>query len=81
MPVICVGGWRSLGVMEKILRDTQIEFLSLSRPLVRELETYNVKTGALVIGTYDNSSRNGAYKNMNSIAPKKSTIEKLRIAF
>ena len=38
-------------------------------------------TGALVIGTYDNSSRNGAYKNMNSIAPKNSTIEKLRIAF
>ena len=25
--------------------------------------------------------RSGAYKNMNSIAPKKSTIEKLRIAF
>ena len=35
-PVICVGGWRSKNVMEKILSDTNIKFLSLSRPLVRE---------------------------------------------
>ncbi len=36
VPVICVGGWRSRQVMEKILRDTKIELLSLSRPLIRE---------------------------------------------
>lgn len=36
VPVICVGGWRSRGAMEKILRDTQIEMLSMSRPLIRE---------------------------------------------
>lgn len=36
MPIICVGGWRSLEEMEKILRETKIEVLSLSRPLIRE---------------------------------------------
>ena len=36
IPIICVGGWRSREVMEKILSETMIEFLSLSRPLVRE---------------------------------------------
>ena len=36
IPVICVGGWRSFEEMEKILRDTEIKFLSLSRPLIRE---------------------------------------------
>lgn len=35
-PVICVGGWRSKNVMEKILAETNIKFLSLSRPLLRE---------------------------------------------
>lgn len=41
IPIICVGGWRSLDVMEKILRDTKIKFLSLSRPLVREPDLPN----------------------------------------
>lgn len=36
IPVICVGGWRSLEVMERILNHTRIELLSLSRPLIRE---------------------------------------------
>lgn len=36
VPVICVGGWRSRGTMEKALRDTKIELLSMSRPLIRE---------------------------------------------
>lgn len=36
VPVICVGGWRSRGTMEKVLRDTKIELLSMSRPLIRE---------------------------------------------
>lgn len=36
VPVICVGGWRSRQVMEKVLNATKIELLSLSRPLVRE---------------------------------------------
>lgn len=36
IPVICVGGWRSLEVMERILNETKIELLSLSRPLICE---------------------------------------------
>lgn len=36
IPVICVGGWRSREVMERILEQTKIELLSLSRPLIRE---------------------------------------------
>ena len=35
-PVILVGGLRSIERMNKILKDTQIELLSFSRPLVRE---------------------------------------------
>ena len=41
IPIICVGGWRSLAEMEKILNDTKIEFLSLSRPLIREPDLPN----------------------------------------
>ena len=36
VPVILVGGLRSLEVMQKILDNTKIELLSLSRPLLRE---------------------------------------------
>jgi 2,4-dienoyl-CoA reductase-like NADH-dependent reductase (Old Yellow Enzyme family) len=36
IPVICVGGWRSKNIMEKILNDTNIAALSISRPLLRE---------------------------------------------
>ena len=36
VPVIAVGGWRSLDDMEDVLKRTKIEFLSLSRPLLRE---------------------------------------------
>ena len=36
VPIICVGGWRSREVMEKVLNASKIELLSLSRPLVRE---------------------------------------------
>ena len=36
VPVILVGGLRSLEVMQKILDSTKIELLSLSRPLLRE---------------------------------------------
>ncbi|MBR7069919.1 MAG: NADH:flavin oxidoreductase [Oxalobacter sp.] len=36
IPVIAVGGWRSLKCMESALNETRIEFLSLSRPLIRE---------------------------------------------
>ena len=34
--VICVGGWRSREVMDRILNQTKIELLSLSRPLIRD---------------------------------------------
>lgn len=36
IPVILVGGHRSIENMEQILNEGKIEFLSLSRPLVRE---------------------------------------------
>ena len=36
VPVILVGGLRSIDVMQKILETTKIELLSLSRPLLRE---------------------------------------------
>ncbi|MBQ4419598.1 MAG: NADH:flavin oxidoreductase, partial [Synergistaceae bacterium] len=35
-PVIVVGGFRSLDTMESVLNNTKIEFISLSRPLLRE---------------------------------------------
>ncbi len=35
-PVIVVGGFRSLDTMETVLNDTKIDFISLSRPLLRE---------------------------------------------
>ena len=35
-PVIVVGGFRSLDTMESVLNDTKIEYISLSRPLLRE---------------------------------------------
>lgn len=36
IPVILVGGHRSMANMEKVLNEGRIEFLSLSRPLIRE---------------------------------------------
>lgn len=36
VPVILVGGLRSVDFMEQVLADTNIRYLSLSRPLVRE---------------------------------------------
>lgn len=36
VPVILVGGLRSLDIMQKILDNTKIELLALSRPLLRE---------------------------------------------
>ncbi|MBQ9552895.1 MAG: NADH:flavin oxidoreductase, partial [Clostridia bacterium] len=46
VPVICVGGWRSIGRMENVLNDTRIAFLSLSRPLLREPDWPNkLKSG------------------------------------
>lgn len=36
VPVILVGGHRSIENMEKVLNESKIEFLSLSRPLIRE---------------------------------------------
>ena len=42
VPVICVGGWRSLENMENVLNKTKIEFLSLSRPLLREPDLPNM---------------------------------------
>lgn len=36
VPVILVGGMRSRKVMEQVLRNTKIELISLSRPLIRQ---------------------------------------------
>lgn len=41
VPVILVGGMRSLEEMERVLADTKIRFLSLSRPLLREPDLPN----------------------------------------
>ena len=41
IPVIVVGGWRSLSIMEAALNSTDIAFLSLSRPLLREPDLPN----------------------------------------
>lgn len=35
-PVIAVGGFRSIEVMEKVLNETKIRYISMSRPLIRE---------------------------------------------
>lgn len=40
-PVIVVGGFRSPDVMEEVLSQTEIEFISLSRPLLREPDLPN----------------------------------------
>lgn len=40
-PVIVVGGFRSLDVMEEVLNKTNIELISLSRPLLREPDLPN----------------------------------------
>ena len=41
IPVILVGGHRSIKNMNKVLNDGEIEYLSLSRPLIREPEVIN----------------------------------------
>ena len=41
VPVILVGGMRSLEEMERVLNETKIRFLSLSRPLLREPDLPN----------------------------------------
>ena len=41
IPVIVVGGMRSLDVMEEVLNKTKIELISLSRPLLRESDLPN----------------------------------------
>ncbi len=45
VPVIAVGGWRSRQCMENVLKDTDIAFLSLSRPLIREPDLPNRMKG------------------------------------
>ena len=41
VPVILVGGHRSVANMERVLNSTEIEYLSLSRPLIREPDLVN----------------------------------------
>ena len=41
VPVILVGGLRSLACMEEVLNAGEIQFLSLARPLVREPDLPN----------------------------------------
>lgn len=48
VPVILVGGMRSAPIMEKIVSDGKIDFISLCRPLIREPELPNsIKDGKL----------------------------------
>ena len=50
MPVIVVGGMRSLDTMESVLNDTKIELISLSRPLLREPDFPNkLKNGETTV--------------------------------
>lgn len=50
VPVIAVGGWRSKDTMEDVLKNTKIEFLSLSRPLLREPDLPNkLQSGACTV--------------------------------
>ena len=47
VPVILVGGLRSIDEMQKMLNETNIQFLSLSRPLLREPDLPNrLQSGA-----------------------------------
>ena len=41
VPIILVGGHRSVEMMDKLLNETEIEYLSLSRPLIREPNLIN----------------------------------------
>jgi 2,4-dienoyl-CoA reductase-like NADH-dependent reductase (Old Yellow Enzyme family) len=41
VPVICVGGLRSVEVMEGIINDNKADMISLSRPLIREPDLVN----------------------------------------
>ncbi len=41
MPVILVGGNRSLNLIDEILNNTKIQYFSLSRPLLREPDLIN----------------------------------------
>ena len=49
-PVMVVGGFRSMDTMETVLNQTKIEFISLSRPLLREPDFPNkIKAGSTSI--------------------------------
>jgi 2,4-dienoyl-CoA reductase-like NADH-dependent reductase (Old Yellow Enzyme family) len=41
IPVLCVGGIRSMAVAERLVRDTPIAMIALARPLVREPDLAN----------------------------------------
>jgi 2,4-dienoyl-CoA reductase-like NADH-dependent reductase (Old Yellow Enzyme family) len=42
VPVMMVGGLRSFGLMEQIVRNGEADFISLSRPLIREPDLINI---------------------------------------
>lgn len=44
-PVICVGGFRSLDVAEKTITDHGLDFIALSRPLIRQPNLPNLWAG------------------------------------
>ena len=49
-PVMVVGGFRSMDMMEAVLNQTKIEFIALSRPLLREPDLPNkIKAGSFSI--------------------------------
>ncbi|MBI4007565.1 MAG: NADH:flavin oxidoreductase, partial [Planctomycetes bacterium] len=41
VPVICVGGIRSVKVMEGMIKDKKADMIALSRPLIREPDLVN----------------------------------------
>ena len=62
VPVILVGGLRSLDTMEEVLNKTKIEMIALSRPLLREPDLPNkLKSGETTVSAC--VSCNGCYSS------------------
>lgn len=64
IPLILVGGIRSLDVIEKILTEDSADFISMSRPLIREPDLPNKWLKKVGKSTADCISCNACYKSL-----------------
>ncbi|MDH5747466.1 MAG: NADH:flavin oxidoreductase, partial [Candidatus Bathyarchaeota archaeon] len=64
IPLILVGGIRSLDVIEKILAEDSADFISMSRPLIREPDLPNKWLKRIDKSTADCISCNACYKSL-----------------